>query len=277
MPEGPEIRRAADRVARVLVGQVVEVARLHLPNLQSQEARLAGRTVTAVDTRGKAMLTRFDNGLTLYSHNQLYGRWYTVRRPRMPKTARQLRVELHTATHSALLYSASDIEVLTRPELARHPFLSRIGPDVMDRDLAADQLQERLMSPAFLRRSTGSLFLDQRFVAGIGNYLRSEILFISGVHPARRPVDLTARDIEKLSSNTLRAARRSYRTGGVTVLPALERQLKQDGLSFGKRRFYVFGRDGERCHACGDKIERLVVSGRNLYLCPGCQPGPPEC
>ena len=28
------------------------------------------------------VLTRFDNGLTIYSHNQLYGRWYTVRRPR---------------------------------------------------------------------------------------------------------------------------------------------------------------------------------------------------
>lgn len=277
MPEGPEIRRAADRVARVLVGEVVEEARLHLPTLRSLGARLAGHAVTAVETRGKAMLTRFDNGLTLYSHNQLYGRWYTVKRPRVPKTARQLRVELHTATHSALLYSASDIEVLTRSQLASHPFLSRIGPDVMDGKLAADQLQERLVSPAFRRRSTGSLFLDQRFVAGIGNYLRSEILFISGVHPARRPADLPTRDIEKLSRNTLRTARRSYRTGGVTVLPALERQLKSDGWSFGERRFYVFGRDGKRCHVCGDGIERRVVSGRNLYLCPGCQPGARDC
>ena len=277
MPEGPEIRRAADRIARVLVDQVIEEARLHLPGLQPLGDRLAGRTVRAVDTRGKAMLTRFDNGLTLYSHNQLYGRWYTVRRPRMPETTRQLRVELHTATHSALLYSASDIEILTKPQLGRHPFLSRIGPDVMDGELAAEQLQERLVSPAFVRRRTGSLFLDQRFLAGIGNYLRSEILFIAGVHPARRPLDLAVCEIKKLSSNAIRAARRSYRTGGVTVLPALERQLERNGWSFGKRRFYVFGRDGERCHICGERIERLTVSGRNLYLCPGCQPRRPDC
>ena len=277
MPEGPEIRRAADRVAHVLVEQVIEEARLHLPGLQCHGDRLAGRTVTAVDTRGKAMLTRFDNGLTLYSHNQLYGRWYTVRRPRMPKTTRQLRVELHTATHSALLYSASDIEILTDTQLGSHPFLSQLGPDVMDGRLAAEQLQERLVSPAFLRRRTGSLFLDQRFLAGIGNYLRSEILFIAGVPPARRPVDLAAREIEKLASNAIRAARRSYRTGGVTVLPTLEDQLKKNGWSFAKRRFYVFGRDGERCHACGDRIERLTVSGRNLYLCRGCQPRRPDC
>jgi len=277
MPEGPEIRRAADRVASVLVDRVVEEARLHLPGLQPLESRLAGRAVTAVDRRGKAMLTRFDNGLTLYSHNQLYGRWYTVARPRMPKTTRQLRVELHTATHSALLYSASDVEILTDLQLAAHPFLSRLGPDVMDRELTAEQLQERLTNPAFLRRSSGSLFLDQRFLAGIGNYLRSEILFIAGVHPARRPTDLEARELGKLSSNAIRTARRSYRTGGVTVLPTLERQLKKNGWSFERRRFYVFGRDGERCHVCGDRIERMAVSGRNLYLCPACQPKRPEC
>lgn len=273
MPEGPEIRRAADRVARALVGQVVEDARLHLPSLAQRAGRLVGRTVTAVDTRGKAMLTRFDNGLTLYSHNQLYGRWYVMRRPRMPRTQRQLRVELHTATHSALLYSASDIDILTRGQLERHPFLCRLGPDVMDPELSADQLVARLASEDFARRRTGSLFLDQAFLAGIGNYLRSEILFVSGIHPARRPADLDAGERERLARNALRIARRSYRTRGVTVPPSLEKPLKARNWSFGERRFHVFDRDGDRCHLCGDTIERTTVGGRNLFLCPRCQPG----
>ncbi len=271
MPEGPEIRRAADRVAHVLLGQVVEEARLHLPGLSGFERRLTGRGVTAVDTRGKAMLTRFENGLTLYSHNQLYGRWYTVKRPRLPKTQRKLRVELHTATHSALLFSASDIEVLTDSQLLVHPFLSRIGPDVMDRELQASDVRERLESPRFQRRRTGSLFLDQAFLAGTGNYLRSEILFVSGVHPSRRPCDLGGDEVRRLCGNTLRLVRRSYRRGGVTVPPALERELKDKDWPYEERRFHVFGRDGGKCHVCGSEIQRLKVSGRNLFLCPGCQ------
>ena len=91
------------------------------------------------------MLTRFDNGLTLYSHNQLYGRWYTTRRPQLPNTARQLRVALHTQTHSALLYSASDIAVLSDRQLSEHPFLSRLGPDILDRSLTASRIAERLL------------------------------------------------------------------------------------------------------------------------------------
>jgi endonuclease-8 len=272
MPEGPEIRRAADRLALVLVGRVVEVARFHLPQLSRFDQRLTGRTVTAVDTRGKAILTRFDDGATLYSHNQLYGRWYTTRRPRMPDTKRRLRVELHTATHSALLYSASDIEVLSEKQLDAHSFLSRIGPDVMDPRLTAEEVRDRLGSSRFARRATGSLFLDQAFLAGIGNYLRSEILFDSGIHPSRRPCDLGGDELQRLARNTMRIARRSYRTGGITVPPALERRLRAAQWSFEERRFHVFGREGENCHACGSAIERLAASGRNLFLCPDCQP-----
>lgn len=90
MPEGPEIRRAADRVKKVLVGHPVVDVTFGLPGLKRYKRRLTGHTVVAVETRGKAMLTHFDNDLTIYSHNQLYGRWYTTRRSQRPNTGRQL-------------------------------------------------------------------------------------------------------------------------------------------------------------------------------------------
>ena len=70
MPEGPEIRRAADRIAAVLEGETAERVRFGLPQLKRHEKRLTGRIVKSVTTRGKAILTRFDNDLTIYSHNQ---------------------------------------------------------------------------------------------------------------------------------------------------------------------------------------------------------------
>ena len=272
MPEGPEIRRAADRVARVLVGNTVESVEFGLPRLERYEGRLSGSKVTAVDTRGKAMLTRFDNGLTLYSHNQLYGRWYTTRRPRMPRTNRQLRVELTTATHKALLYSASDIEVLTEKQLATHPFLCRVGPDILDPELTAAGIAERLGEPAFRNRALGSLYLDQRFLAGNGNYLRSEILWAAGLEPAARPADLTSAERFKLAQETLRIARRSYRTRGVIVAPTLARALKDEGLAYRDYRFYVFDREGLPCRRCGSPIARRSMGSRNLFECVACQP-----
>ena len=132
MPEGPEIRRAADRIANVLLGRQIEEVFFAFPELCRYEEQIAGTRVAAVDTRGKALLTRFDNDLVLYSHNQLYGRWFTVERGNLPGTRRSLRVALHTESHSALLYSASEISVLTDRQVAAHPFLSRLGPDVLE-------------------------------------------------------------------------------------------------------------------------------------------------
>ncbi|WP_435992565.1 DNA-formamidopyrimidine glycosylase family protein [Rossellomorea sp. LjRoot5] len=74
MPEGPEIRRAADNVERALKNKTVEDVYFAFPHLEGYEVLLKGSNVTRVDTKGKAMLIRFDNGYTIYSHNQLYGK-----------------------------------------------------------------------------------------------------------------------------------------------------------------------------------------------------------
>ena len=79
MPEGPEIRRAADKVARRLVGSALTSIKLPYPPISEFDGVLGEASVESVTSRGKALLMRFDNGLTLYSHSQLYGRW-TVNR-----------------------------------------------------------------------------------------------------------------------------------------------------------------------------------------------------
>ncbi len=271
MPEGPEIRRAADRVARVLVGQTIADASFGLPDLKRFEKRLTGTKVIAVDTRGKAMLTRFDCGLTLYSHNQLYGRWFTTRRPKLPETRRSLRVALHTDTHSALLYSASDIQILDDEQLLSHPFLQRIGPDILDRELTTEDVMSRLQMLQYRRRALGSLYLDQAFLAGNGNYLRSEILWAAQIRPERRPAELETAELKRLARETLRISRRSYRTRGVTIAAGLAKSLKEQGLSYEQYRFYVFGRKGLPCHRCEAQIQQRSMGSRNIFVCPQCQ------
>ena len=271
MPEGPEIRREADRLAVVLTGRRLEAVSFGLPRLQRYARTLTGCRVDAVDTRGKALLTRFDNGLTLYSHNQLYGRWYVRPRDDYPRTGRSLRVALHTREHSALLYSASEIAVLDDAALAFHPFLARLGPDLLSEGLTGRDVAERLRRPAFRRRALQSLYLDQGFIAGVGNYLRSEILFHAGVPPGARPLDLSPRDVGRLGRSTVEIGARAYRTGGLTNPPGRIAALRRQGLRRGAYRFAVFAREGERCYRCGSAIRRTTAASRRLYWCPSCQ------
>lgn len=271
MPEGPEIRRAADKLADKLVEQVVEEVWFGLPRLEPFAEELSGRRVVSLEPRGKALLIGFDNDLTLYSHNLLYGRWYIRKRDSYPKTNRSLRVALHTERSSALLYSASDISVLEPDEVERHPFLTKIGPDLLDPSLTRQQLLKRIRSDRFVNRSLGALYLDQAFIAGVGNYLRSEILHFARVHPRQKPNSLTAAEQRKLAAATLDVGRRAYEQKGITNPPRLVSRMKKQGLKRRQYRHAVFGRDGKPCHRCDSKVERIDVASRRLYYCPACQ------
>lgn len=262
MPEGPEIRRAADALAQAVVDQPLQHAWFASPPLKRFQKPLEGRRIVAITPRGKALLTRFDNQLTLYTHNQLYGVWRVVDAGERPQTRRSLRVVLETSHRAILLYSASDIQMVPTDEVAQLPFLRRIGPDVLDPALTADDVFARFRDPRFARHGLGGLLLDQAFIAGLGNYLRAEILWQAQVSVNHRPADLDDGTLRALADATLDVPRRSYHTRG---------RRDAGSLQHTPFRFRVYQRDGKSCARCGGIIERSTVSGRPFFACPDCQ------
>jgi endonuclease-8 len=270
VPEGPEIRLAADAIAAAIENERVHV-RFSLPKLRRYGPLLSGTCVTHVRPRGKAMLIDFEHGHTLYSHNQLYGRWYVVPAGERPATRRKLRLAIEARDAQALLYSASDIQVLRSVDLGHHPYLSRLGPDLLDTRTRQRDVIARMRDERFARRRLADLLLDQGFLAGIGNYLRSEILFVAGLRPELRLGQLRATERSRLARAALTLTRRSYRTGGITNDPGRARQLAARGWPYGRYRHHVFDRDGEVCHLCSNTIRRIDSAGRAIYLCDVCQ------
>lgn len=270
MPEGPEIRRAADRLAEAVVGQTLVRVEFAFPGLKPFERKLRKHCITAITPRGKALLTAFDSGWTLYTHNQLYGVWKIAPAGDRPQTTRSLRVALETEATAILLYSASAIEMWRSSDIGSHPFLQGLGPDVLDPGLDVATVSARLESPAFRHRALGGLLLDQGFLAGLGNYLRAEILHAARLHPARRPCDLDAAQIDVLAKQCLAIPRLSYATRGVEPKPGMRREYQvHEGAAF---RFHVFKREGEPCERCDAPIVKIASNARPLFLCPRCQP-----
>ncbi len=270
MPEGPEIKRLADRLHAVLAGEPLSLVRFLLPDLVSWETRLADCGVHSVEARGKALLIHFDNELTLYSHNQLYGRWEVVEGDRLPPSHRRLRVLLATSHHLAALYSATEVAVLDRAGLSRQPYLSCLGPDLLDPGVDAARVLRRLQRHP--RRALMGLLQDQSVLAGIGNYLCCEILHVAGVHPRRRMAGLEGDEQMALARSCLSLARRAYLTAGITNDLYRAESLRARGLDFEARRFHVYRRQGLPCYRCGNPIEKMRLGAQPVYLCPRCQP-----
>lgn len=277
MPEGPEVARQADQIrAAIAPGarpRPVEVW-FEPARLQPWAEVLSGRKVRAVRARGKAFLIEFGpraEPLTLYAHLQLAGKWLVLGPGEAaPQTTRSLRVRLEGAQGTALLYSASEVEVLDPDQLAAHPYLSGLGPDVLG-ELDPAGIRARLRLPSFARSRLAGLYLRQDFLAGLGNYLRSEILHHAKLHPDRRLGELSAAELRRLAQSTHDLPRQSYATGGITNPPQRAARLLEEGVPHRQTRWWVFEREGEPCYRCQHPIERIKRGSRRLYLCPTCQ------
>lgn len=272
MPEGPEVRRAADSIQDAIADSPIRFVSIQHPALTGVKNKLIGQKLTHVETYGKAFVLCFSNDVRIYVHLQLFGKWKTGHVSNPPNTTRVLRFTIETESHFVRLYSATSIQSLLPTEIKTHPFIRKLGPDILNQgDYGKDQIMKRLGEDRFSRRRLGALLLDQSFFAGIGNYLRSEILFFSHIHPEKQLKDSTPSQRMALADAIHTLVIRAYRTGGITTPDAHVEDSKQRGEKYENYRHYVFDREGQPCLRCKHKITKESITGRRLYICQECQ------
>jgi endonuclease VIII len=270
MPEGPEVRRSADKIERAVANSPLRCI-FEYDTLQPVEDLFSNVQLTSIDTYGKAFVLHFSNDHSIYVHLQLYGRWKTGRLQSYKPSRRTLRMRLETDTHYATLYSATDIEVLTPQTVEEHLFIRKLGPNILKNGYTASHISRRLGKTTFARRSLGGLLLDQSVFAGLGNYLRSEILLRAGLLPSRKLGSLSTSEKTLLAKMIHETTHRAYQTAGITLNSEYVAIAKEQGWRRSQYRHFVFDRERSTCWLCTTKIEKIHVSGRRLYLCKTCQ------
>ena len=270
MPEGPEVWREAAAIARVVEGESIVKVEFAWPAVMQYATSLTRARIMQVRPRGKAMTLAFSTGFSLVTHNQLYGEW-VVRKSAPPSHQKALRVLIETARGVAMLYSATDIHWLPTVDVDTHSYIVKLGPDALDTNTSVAAVRARLISKPFRNRSLAALLLDQGFIAGLGNYLRSDILFFAGVQSAIKPAQCTDDELDALAQAIVEMPRQSFRTRGITNDHNFALDLKREGWPFARYRHWVFDRDGEACHVCATSIARVAVGGRNVFYCSTCQ------
>ena len=266
MPEGPEIFLASRAVHATVAQQPIQMELLH-PALKAKARELRGASIARVHARSKAMLTEFSNGMVLYSHNQLYGEW-VVHKSGEALLNRQVRLVFRTAQHQVVLYSATEFAWLQAGAEHAHPYIAQLGPEVLDDAVSAQHIAKRLAQ--FPRRVIADALMDQHVLAGLGNYLRADILFVARIDPLRKIGSLTQADLLRTGKACKLLTKRSVKRGGVTR-PWAQYMASRTSLGFEAARFYAYDREGAPCWECVVPIARVTQSGRGLFFCPQCQ------
>ncbi len=269
MPELPEVETTRRTLRPHVCGaRVVAVAvherRLRRPLAPDFEERLRGRTVTAIERRGKYLLFALDDGATLLAHLGMSGSLALV----PPGTPRAPHDHVVLTLDRGLQLVFNDprrfglLQIGRRDEL---PALRAIGPDPLS---AAPTLDTWRALTRGRRLPIKSLLMDQRLLAGIGNIYANEALFQAGIRPRRRAASLTRAELTRLGTALAAVLARAVELGGSSIS---DYRNGEGQPGYFQIHHAVYDRDGQPCPRCTTTIKRIVQSGRSSFYCPNCQ------
>jgi DNA-formamidopyrimidine glycosylase len=278
MSEGPEVKRVAARLNQALANETILELEAHHKKLVEWLARepeaLIGRKILRVHTIGKHILFDLDNGSHLHNHLLMFGSWRIyAKRAKIERDPRIMEI-LRTESHRAVLRGGSVFELLPAGTLETHPSIKKLGPDVLGETFDTNQALKNLREQP--DTEIGVALLDQEILAGIGNYLKSEILFLARINPLKTIRELTDKQLRDI----LRVAREvmlfSFENSSYTVPPEIQARLGESGMSPATvgRKHYVFRRTNKPCWVCGTLIRQFRQGpgkGRITFVCPSCQ------
>jgi formamidopyrimidine-DNA glycosylase len=302
MPEGPEVRKYADALAEVLSGRVILSLTARTRDarqwLAQNEQRLIGQRVERVVSHGKHLIGYIAGHFYFHSHLMMWGRWQTFALARsrrksarldLPDKDRRERARIVVEGGAAILLSAPIFNVGEGDPYEQIEILATLGPDALPYRgrFATLEFRRRLLLPEHEDQTIGAALLNQQIVAGLGNYLRAEILFACKLNPWLTVADLTQRDLSCLTRSIPRLTRDAYERGATAAPPDRERMASdpalvyQPGREYGTRHM-VFRRTNLPCLRCGEKIRQLRQKTiqrddeaeertRIVYFCPRCQ------
>jgi len=277
LPEGPSIKMTADRLRTALEGQHITgvSSRLKKAALENWPIHIQGQLVTTVRSHGKNLFIELANGYSIYTHMMMWGSWHTFAPGQVwDKEAKLSRLVLETPISVAVLFSAPVCELIAPDQLPQHK-TTQLGPDLLAPDFDTAEVRHRLQLPANADRDLGEAIMDQYIVAGIGNILKSEILFQAGLHPQRPAGSLTEPEFADFIRYSLLLIQRSYELGGFNqaflpdnLLPTSPTEIHGNNLG------YVYRRRTKPCYICQTPIEmvRQGIGRRMTWYCPHCQP-----
>jgi endonuclease-8 len=257
MPEGDVVWQTARRLHRALAGRTLTRSDFRVPRLATVD--LTGDVVTETASRGKHLLTRTGNGLTVHTHLRMDGTWRVRPAAERIRDDHRIRLVLANEDWQAIGYQLGVVELIRTSEESK--VTGHLGPDLLGSDWDSAEAVRRLSAEP--DRPIGEALLDQRNLAGIGTWFAAEMLFLRGIDPWRPVGEL--KELDALVDLGQRLLDANKTRPGHTSTGDLRRGQES----------WVYGRAGRPCRRCGAAIRRgdqgPPGQERLRFWCPNCQ------
>jgi formamidopyrimidine-DNA glycosylase len=269
MPELPEVETTLRGLAPHLLGQKIVSATVRNPHLrwpipQDLPKLLPGLTIHSLTRRAKYLLMDCGAG-TLILHLGMSGSLRIL--PADTPAEKHDHFDLLVA--SGMLMRLRDPRrfgaVLWHEGEDVHPLLAHLGPEPLEADFDGNYLYR-----ATRKRSAAIklVIMDNHIVVGVGNIYANEALYRSGIRPQLPADKLSKSRCVRLVRTIRETLSEAIALGG----SSLRDFVHSDGKpGYFQQHYWVYGRAGEACRACGTPIKQIKQGQRSSFYCRICQ------
>jgi formamidopyrimidine-DNA glycosylase len=270
MPELPEVETTRRGIAPHVTGRRVARVDVYDPRLRwpvpaDLGARLRGRRIERVDRRSKYLLFHV-GAAALLVHLGMTGTLRVFRD--VPPRGRHDHVDIVLDGGTLLRYRDPrrfGAMLWIEQSANGHPLLAGLGPEPFDTAFDANYLWQATRT----RRAPIKLaMMDNRVVTGVGNIYANEALFRAAIRPTARANRVSKARLERLVDAVRDVLLAAIAKGGST----LRDYVGSDGSAgYFQLDYFVYGREGAPCRACGTLVRQVRVGQRSSFYCPRCQ------
>jgi DNA-formamidopyrimidine glycosylase len=218
VPEGPEVKRFAVSLAERLSDQTllsIEVlsgryTKKDMPGLSEIGSSLPIEIVGA-GCHGKFLFIILRNEWSIWSSLGMTGSW-------AKRYTRHSRVKLVLKEGSPVYFNDMRNFGTIKCVSSRHSLIRKIkslGPDMLGEDVSDEIFFSQIKKHP--KKTIAQALMDQKVIAGVGNYLKSECLYFARFSPHRLCEDFTEDELSILNRTIKKIIRLSYDANGATL------------------------------------------------------------
>jgi formamidopyrimidine-DNA glycosylase len=236
---------------------------------QNRECTFEDETLTKIERKGKLMRMNFTHEKFLLCHLGMSGGWRTSKE-KVTEKHTHLQFKCHDSNRETIYLAYVDPRRFGHLFFYKRPSSdakwNELGIDITSDEFNADYIYSCLKR--YPNRQIKPFLLDQRFFAGVGNYIANEICARAGIRPTRRNSKITKKETQQLLTGTQSILEDTLKTNGTTFSGGYADTTGEAGT--GVANLVVFYQPTCRlCHKT--TVKKIVLAQRGTYYCPLCQ------
>jgi len=280
MPELPEVETIRKKLDEVLSG--LEISKINILKEKSFRGlphEIINKKIKKINRRAKIVIFELDDQSYILVHLKMTGQLIFVDGDNRLGGGHPSAdwVDSLPTKHTRVFLSFSNGSKLYFNDMRIFGWMKHVSNEQLDSefsnygpDINTDEASVNYLFDQFSRRRIPikqAIMLNQ-IVAGVGNIYACDALNMAKISPFKESKTLTKNEVEILLKAMKHVIDKGIELGGATI----DDYVNVEGFA-GKYQSVIiaYGREGDPCYNCGEKIVKAKIGGRGTYYCEFCQ------